>query len=221
MSAPAKLAYLRVLQVDPSKRQFAFVSYKLAKDAKDAQYEIDGTTVGGRAISVQISEHGPDKDPLCNTMRDMARKYRDEIFSLPEQEQRRTRPNKINRYTRSDYAAEEEAADGKKENAATVRVEVPKAKDLLFLSDLVKSFYSHLYMGHQKITCVRGAAPTPDQCSAISSLYSWHVLHPYRWGTPTRPTRINQQPSHSCTPSKQNPALQNLARDTEVSYKQA
>ncbi|GJS85229.1 serine/arginine-rich splicing factor SC35-like protein [Tanacetum coccineum] len=152
MSAPAKLTYLRVLQVDPStteyelfrlfdtygtvdtlftptdrKRQFAFVSYKLAKDAKDAQYEIDGTTVGGRAISVQISEHGPDKDPLCNTMRDMARKYRDEIFPLPEQEQRRTRPNKINRYTRSDYAAEEEAADGKKENAATERVEEREA----------------------------------------------------------------------------------------------
>nr|GEW52034.1 zinc finger, PHD-type [Tanacetum cinerariifolium] len=33
-----------------------------------------------------------------------------------------------NRYTLSDYAAEEEAADGKKENAATERVEVPEAK---------------------------------------------------------------------------------------------
>nr|GEX76703.1 hypothetical protein [Tanacetum cinerariifolium]GEY18529.1 hypothetical protein [Tanacetum cinerariifolium] len=60
---------------------------------------------------------------------------------------------------------------------------------------------------------IKGAAPTPDQCSAISSLYSWHVLHPYHWGTPTRPTGINQPLSHSCTPSKQNPTLQNLARD--------
>nr|GEV73803.1 hypothetical protein [Tanacetum cinerariifolium] len=44
-------------------------------------------------------------------------------------------------------------------------------------------------------------------------LYSWHVLHPYLWGTPTRPIGINQQPSHSRTTSKQNPTLQNLARD--------
>nr|GEV62364.1 UDP-glycosyltransferase 85C1-like [Tanacetum cinerariifolium] len=58
----------------------------------------------------------------------------------------------------------------------------------------------------------------PTSVVPFRVLYSWHVLHPYRWGTPTRPIGINHQPSHSRTPSKQNPTLQNLDRNTMLCW---